>query len=55
MKRRKGKVFKGSVLEQLDGLEIELAEAKEKGDADWIQDIELEIEELMEKGKMEDS
>ena len=55
MKQRKGKVFKGSVLEKLDELNIELAEAKIKGDPDWIQDIELEIEELMEKGAKEDT
>jgi hypothetical protein len=55
MKKRKGKVFKGSVLERLDELEVELAEARAIGDADWIQDTELEIEELMEKGAKEDT
>jgi hypothetical protein len=51
-KRRKG--FKQSVLDRLEELQDEAREAKEAEDADWLQDIELEIEELMEKGKHED-
>lgn len=54
MYKRKRKAFKQSVLTRLDELQAELTEAKIAEDADWIQDIELEIEELLEKGKYED-
>jgi hypothetical protein len=54
MYKRKRKAFKQNVLTKLDELNAELAEAKEAGDADWQQDVELEIEELVEKGRTED-
>jgi predicted transcriptional regulator len=54
MYKRKRKAFKQNVLTKLDELNAELAEAKETGDADWQQDVELEIEELVEKGRTED-
>jgi hypothetical protein len=55
MYKRKRKAFRKSVTTRLDELQTELAEAKSVGDADWQQDIELEIEELVEKGSKEDA
>jgi hypothetical protein len=50
-KRRK----KLGALDRYEELLLELEEAKENKDLDLIQDIELEIEELIEKDKYEDA
>lgn len=42
-------------MDHYEELLLELEEAKEKGDFDRVQEIEFELEEIVEKYKMEDT